>query len=75
MLRVMSLNLNYYGTKHGPWLARRALIRDLIALSDVDVIALAGRPQRAGGRGRLDQATQLAQSLPEYQYVVLPTGG
>jgi endonuclease/exonuclease/phosphatase family metal-dependent hydrolase len=70
MLRVMSLNLNYYGTKHGAWPARRALIRDLIVMSDVDVIALQAVRSAREVEDGLDQATQLAQDLAEYQYVV-----
>jgi endonuclease/exonuclease/phosphatase family metal-dependent hydrolase len=70
MLRVMSLNLNYYGTKHGAWPARRALIRDLIVSSDVDVIALQAVRSAPEVEDGLDQATQLALALPEYQYVV-----
>ena len=70
MLKVMSLNLNYYGTKHGAWPARRALIRDLIVSSDVDVIALQAVRSAPVVEDGLDQAAQLALALPEYQYVV-----
>ena len=70
MLRVMTLNLNYYHTKHGAWPARRALIRDLIASSDVDIVALQAVRSAPDVEDGLDQATQLAQALPEYMYVV-----
>jgi endonuclease/exonuclease/phosphatase family metal-dependent hydrolase len=66
----MSLNLNYYGAKHGAWPARRALIRDLIQISDVDVIALQAVRSQPDVEDGLDQASQLAQSLEEYDYVV-----
>ncbi len=70
MLTVMTLNLNYYGAKHGAWPARRVLIQDLISTSDPDVIALQAVRCDAAVEGGLDQAAQLALRLPEYQYVV-----
>ncbi len=70
MLRIMTLNLNYYGTKHGAWPARRALVRDLIVAADADVVALQAVRSAPELENGLDQAGQLALGLPEFQYVV-----
>jgi endonuclease/exonuclease/phosphatase family metal-dependent hydrolase len=70
MMRVMTLNINYYGDKHGPWAARREMICNAIRAANPDVIALqAVRADPAVEDGR-DQAAQLAADLPEYAYNV-----
>lgn len=68
MLRIMTLNINGYGDKHGPWETRRALIAAAIAAADADVVAMqavARNPARAKGE---DQASQLRAMLPGYRY-------
>ncbi len=69
MFRVMTLNLNYYAAKHGPWEARRALIADVIETAGPDVVALQAVSQEPGVENGLDQATQLAALLPDYRHV------
>ncbi len=69
MLRIMTLNINYYIAKHGAWLTRRDLIRRAIEDAAPDIIALQGveaHPAFADGR---DQATMLSRLLPECQHV------
>jgi endonuclease/exonuclease/phosphatase family metal-dependent hydrolase len=69
MLKVMTLNINYYIAKHGAWLTRRDLIRQAIQDAGPDIIALQAveaDPTFAEGR---DQATMLSQLLPGYRYV------
>ncbi len=81
MLKVMTLNLNYYGIKHGLWLVRRELIRQTIEAAQPDIIALQAVEADPAVANGLDQATQLAQLLPAYHYVLFqpaqrtPTGG
>lgn len=70
MFKAMTLNINYYGEKHGPWPERRALIARAIEARQPDIIALqavARDPERFDG---LDQATQLARMLEGYGEVV-----
>jgi len=69
MLTVMTQNLNFYGDKHGAWPERRALLCEAIQENEPDVIALqavCSEPEVEDGR---DQATQLAQCMPQYPYV------
>ncbi len=69
MLKVMTLNINYYIAKHGAWLNRRDLIRQAIQDAEPDIVALQAveaDPTFAEGR---DQATMLSQLLPEFRYV------
>lgn len=70
MLKVMTFNLNYYGTKHGPWVLRRGLICAELQSVAPDIVALqavARDPQVDGGA---DQAAQLAERLPEYTHTL-----
>lgn len=69
MFKLMTLNINQYGDKHGAWKARQARMAAAIAALAPDVIALQAvqcDPARAGGR---DQAVQLASSLADYAHV------
>ncbi len=81
MLKIMSLNISYYGTRHGPWAIRRELIREAIQSAQPHIVALqAVRKDPNEDRG-VDQATQLANLMPEYRYVAfqpaaaIPNGG
>jgi endonuclease/exonuclease/phosphatase family metal-dependent hydrolase len=70
MMKVMTLNINYYHDKHGSWEARKELICAAIRAADPDVIALqAVRRDQTVSQGE-DQATQLARLLPVYQRAV-----
>lgn len=69
MFKLMTLNINQYGDKHGVWEARRTRILHAIAAAEPDVIALQAvrrDPARAQGQ---DQAAQLASCLAGYTYV------
>jgi endonuclease/exonuclease/phosphatase family metal-dependent hydrolase len=58
VLKLMTLNINGNGDKHGPWAMRRGLISAAIAQHAPDVVLLQA-VRRA--RGRLDQASELAR--------------
>ncbi len=81
MLKVMTLNINYYGTKHGPWSVRRKLIQQVIQAARPDIIALQAVRQDPAVQHSIDQAAQLAELLPEYVYRIFqeaahtPDGG
>jgi exonuclease III len=69
-MKIMTLNLNFYKRKHGPWPVRRELIVFAIRQHAPDIVAFqAVRADRASEEGK-DQAAQLAERLPEYKHVV-----
>lgn len=70
MLKVMTLNINSYSTKHGPWSIRKGLIQKAIQNASPDIIALRAVRKESGVNNGEDQATQLARLLPECRYVV-----
>lgn len=66
----MTLNINAYETKHGPWAARKEIICQAITKAQPDIIALQAvraDPEICDG---IDQAAQLKADLPQYPYVV-----
>lgn len=66
--RILTLNLNYYVEKHGPWQGRKELILNAIREARPDVIALqavARYPAQAGGQS---QVAQLAAALSDYPH-------
>jgi len=68
MLTIMTLNVNSYGAKHGPWSARRKLICEAIERAGADVIALQAVGKDPNLYDGLDQASQLAELLQVYRY-------
>lgn len=69
MLKVMTLNINLYGSRHGLWSTRQVLIRDAILAHRPEIVALQAVRQDPNTTGHLDQATQLAQLLqPAYPH-------
>ena len=67
MLKVMTLNLNYYVDKYGNWEVRRSLILDQIKESQPDLITLQAVKKEPNLYDGDDQATQLA-ILSGYHY-------
>lgn len=70
MLKVLTLNINYYGTQHGGWPARKWLIRDTVERVSPDIVALQAVAKDANQAGGADQASQLAEMMASYQHVV-----
>ena len=69
MLKIMTLNANYYGDQYGPWPVRREMIREAIVQAEPDILALQAvrmDPEKYNGA---DQASQLAELLSGYAYV------
>ncbi len=62
--------MNYFGTKQGPWSARRKLICEAIQSAGADVIALQAVAKTPDLYDGVDQAAQLAELLQEYRYQV-----
>lgn len=69
-MKVMTLNLNWYEDTHGPWPIRRELIAQVIRERRADVIALQAVRKDPNVENGVDQASQLADALPEYKHVV-----
>lgn len=63
MLRILTMNVNQYSTRHGPWSERRRLFTRIIREAQPHVVALQAvrmAPHVGGGR---DQAAQIADDL------------
>lgn len=63
MLKILTMNINGYGEKHGGWEPRRSLIHALIAAHSPDVVVLQSVSQPAGAPDGADQAAELAGLL------------
>lgn len=66
MFRVMTLNLNYDGARHGPWPERQALVLAEIRHWQPHLVVLQAVWQPAADD---NQAEQLARQLPGYMHV------
>lgn len=66
MFRVMTLNLNYDGARHGSWPERRALVAAQIRRFNPHLIALQAVWQPVGAD---NQAEELAREIPGYVHV------
>ena len=70
MPKILTLNLNYFADKHGPWEDRKLLIAEAIQLTQADIVAfqaVAADPEYSNGK---NQALQLKELLPGFQYSV-----
>lgn len=68
MLKIVTLNLNYFVEKHGLWPIRKKLIIQQLEETDPDVVffqAVARHPDLYGGQ---DQARQISSGLSKYKY-------
>jgi len=71
MLKVMTLNINIYGSKHGLWDNRQEIIHEIIVEARPEIIAFQAVRQDSTVAGGVDQAGQLAQRLqPAYPHVL-----
>lgn len=68
MLKVLTLNINGYGTKYGPWEVRREMIQESIQRAEPDIVAMQAVQQDPAIEGGLDSAEQLSRRLPAYRY-------
>jgi len=74
-VKILTLNINGYGEKHGKWNARKDLIIEIIKAESPDVVALQACKRDARFDDGIDQVAQLAMSLPLYPYSsFMPTG-
>ncbi|MCO6431776.1 MAG: endonuclease/exonuclease/phosphatase family protein [Deltaproteobacteria bacterium] len=68
-LKLITININGYGEKFGPWSVRRKFLREIIEREDPQLVALqavSSDTRRFSGR---DQAHQLADELMVYSSV------
>lgn len=81
MLKILTLNLNLYGQKYGPWERRRQIVCDVLESAQPEIVALQAVRQEPHAFDGLDQASQLAGLLPAYRNVIFrpamhtPDGG
>lgn len=73
MLKILTLNINLLGDRHGPWDRRKPLAAALIHEFRPDIVALQAVRQQAGLHGG-NQAHELAGLLPKYRHVVFRPG-
>ena len=69
MIRVDTLNINYYMDKHGAWDMRKELLCQALERTNADIIALQAVRSEPGLAKGKDQAAQLCRMLPVYQEV------
>ena len=69
MLKIMTMNLNYYVEKHGPWSSRKKILVEEIGKESPDIIALQAVRSDPGVEGGLNQAGQIAELFPQYSHV------
>lgn len=69
MTRILSLNLNGYGDRHGPWSARRPLVAAMLREQRPDLVALQAVARDPALEGGSDQASQLARDVGGYDVV------
>lgn len=69
MLKILTLNLNYYVEKHGPWPRRRELICQAIESAQPDILAFQAVRQKPQAYDGQNQAAQLAALFPELQHI------
>lgn len=74
-VKILTLNINGYGEKHGKWNTRRDLITEIIKRESPDVVALQACRRDARFDDGIDQVAQLATTLKHYPYsAFMPTG-
>lgn len=67
MVRVVTLNLNYYVDKHGPWDQRKRLIIEQLKEKRPDIVAFQAVAAHPGLYGGSDQAGQIMKELAGFQ--------
>lgn len=74
-MKILTLNINGYGEKHGKWQARKELIVDVIKKEAPDIVALQACKRDARYDDGIDQVSQLMNHLPSMPYAAfMPTG-
>jgi endonuclease/exonuclease/phosphatase family metal-dependent hydrolase len=68
-MKVMTLNINYYEERFGPWPVRRQLIQDVLDKANPDVVALQAVRRDPAVESGADQAVQLATLFSGYRFV------
>ena len=66
MTTLMTLNLNYFGDRHGPWEERLAHLEKVLRRTSPEVAALQAVCAEPGVAGGQNQAQQIAARLPDY---------
>lgn len=69
MLRILTLNLNYFGDKHGTWETRLERVVQTLRWHAPDVAAFQAVGAETGTAAGKDQAWQIAAHLPEYSQI------
>jgi endonuclease/exonuclease/phosphatase family metal-dependent hydrolase len=68
MIKLLSVNLNYYNTRYGDWIDRKQRLIQKIRECDPDILTLQAVKHDPEQFGEQDQVSQLSKSMPEYPY-------
>lgn len=68
-MKIMTLNINLHGTKHGPWPERKKLICEAIRRKNPDIVALQAVRKSPLANGGKSQAEEIAHDLTGYAHV------
>lgn len=70
MIRTLSLNIGYYGNKHGEWIDRKKLIVETIIETRADIVALQAVCADPDIENGTNQVAQLSKGLQNYPYYI-----
>lgn len=68
VFKIMTLNINHYAPKHGPWSQRRDRIAALLTDLQPDVVALQAVRRDQAVEGSIDQARQLQALVADLRH-------
>lgn len=69
MLKILTLNLNYFGSKHGDWEVRLNRLLRILHRHTPDVVALQAVGAESDVVAGRNQAQQIAAQMPEYTHI------
>ncbi len=70
MIRILTLNLNDYGSQFGNWEERKERIAKVIQQADADILAFQAVCMEQTRFGGINQAAQISLDLPKYRYAL-----
>lgn len=69
-MKILTLNIGFYGEKHGVWEERKKLICEAVRKERPDVVALQAVRKNSRRNGSRSQAEELAKELGDYRDIL-----